>query len=232
VSGPVVPPATPVELVCLDMAGTTVADDGAVDGAFGRALDEVGVAPGPGRERMAAYVRDTMGTSKIDVFRALLGDEDRAGAANEAFEAAYDAAVRAGGVRPLTGAPECLGALRAAGLRVALTTGFSPRTRDLLVDSLGWAPLVDLALSPADAGRGRPFPDMILTAVLRLGVTSVGAVAVAGDTRADMMSGRRAGAATVVGVLTGSDDRARLEGAGATHVLDSVAGLPGLLGVG
>ncbi len=229
-SGPA--PLEAVELVCLDMAGTTVADDGAVDRAFARALGAAGVDPGPERQRMTAYVRDTMGTSKIEVFGALFGDPDRARRANEAFEAAYEATVGAGGVGPLPGAVECLGALRAAGLRIALTTGFSPHTRDLVLDSLGWAPLVDLALSPADAGRGRPHPDMILTALLRLGVSAVGAVAVAGDTRADMTAGCRAGAGVVAGVLTGADDRARLLGAGATHVLDSVADLPGLLGLG
>lgn len=231
-TAPTTAPTAPIELVCLDMAGTTVADDGAVEGAFGRALDDRRVAPGPERERMIAYVRDTMGASKIEVFRALFDTEARARAANDAFEAAYDRAVREGGARPLPGATECLGALRAGGLRIALTTGFPPRTRELLVDALGWAPLVDLTLSPADAGRGRPFPDMILTAVLRLGASSVGAVAVAGDTRADMVSGRRAGASAVVGVLTGADDRIRLEAAGATHVLDSVAALPALLGLG
>jgi len=220
-----------VELVCLDLAGTTVADDGAVERAFARALEVAGVAPGPEREQMAAYVRDTMGTSKIEVFAALLGDPDRAQAANEAFEAAYDDTVRAGGVAPLPGAVECLGALRAGGLRIALTTGFSPHTRDLVLDALDWVPLVDLALSPADAGRGRPWPDMILPALVRLGISAVGAVAVVGDTRADMTAGRRAGAAVVAGVLTGADDRARLLGAGATHVIDSVAALPALLGL-
>ena len=89
-------PATPIELVCLDMAGTTVADDGAVAAAFAAALDELGVAAGAERRRMNAYVRDTMGTSKIEVFRALFDGEQRARSANEAFEAAYDATVRRG----------------------------------------------------------------------------------------------------------------------------------------
>jgi beta-phosphoglucomutase-like phosphatase (HAD superfamily) len=51
--------------------------------------------------------------------------------------------------------------------------GFSPATRDAIIAALGWAPLVDLVLSPADAGRGRPWPDMPLTALLRLGGGSV-----------------------------------------------------------
>ena len=33
-----------------------------------------------------------------------------------------------------------------------------------------WWSEVDLVLSPADAGRGRPFPDLVLVAARRLGV--------------------------------------------------------------
>ena len=74
-------------------------------------------------------------------------------------------------------------------------------------------------------GRGRPYPDMILTCVLRLGIDDVRAVAVAGDTESDIRSGLAAGASIVAGVLTGAHDRDRLLAAGATHVLDSVAEL-------
>jgi phosphoglycolate phosphatase len=220
-----------VQLACLDLAGTTVADDGVVARAFDAALDELAVVAGPERDRMAEYVRTTMGTSKIEVFRALFGDEARARAANAAFEAAFDDLVRRGAVRPLPGAAETVGALRSAGVRVALTTGFSVPTRRRLLDALGWADLADLALSPADAGRGRPHPDMILAAVVRLGIDSVQAVAVAGDTEADMMSGVRAGASVVAGVLTGTGDADELRRGGATAVLDSIADLPDLLGL-
>jgi|SRR6185437_1333365 len=217
-----------IQLACLDMAGTTVADDGLVDRAFDDALDRLRVAPAD-RRRMATYVRDTMGTSKIEVFRALFGDEDRAQRANAAFEAAVGDQVRSGAVRPLPGAADAVDRLRSAGVKVALTTGFSPDTRRLVLRALGWETLADLSLSPADAGRGRPYPDMILTAVVRLGVDSVQAVAVAGDTEVDMVSGRRAGASVVAGVLTGADGRDRLVRGGATVVLPSVADLPAVL---
>ena len=100
-----------------------------------------------------------------------------------------------------------------------------------MLDALGWFDAVDLALSPADAGRGRPFPDLVLTAPLRLGIDAVDQVAVVGDTAADMTSGRRAGASVVAGVLTGADQRERLVAAGATAILESVRELPSLLGV-
>src|SRR5213076_3337207 len=84
--------------------------------------------------------------------------------------------------------------------------------------------LIDLALSPADAGRGRPWPDMPLTALLRLRGGGVSELAVAGDTASDIESGRRAGAAIVAGVLTGASTRADLEQAGAPLILDTIAG--------
>jgi phosphonatase-like hydrolase len=221
----------PFALACLDMAGTTVADGGLVEAAFAAALAEVGVAPDdPRRPAMASYVRRTMGTSKIEVFRTLFDTEAEATRANAAFEAAYGASVGRGLAVPLPGAPAALARLRAAGLKVALTTGFAPLTRQQLLGALGWEDLVDLAVSPADAGRGRPYPDMIHYAMQRLGVPDPGQVAVAGDTRADMEAGRRSGAAVVAGVLSGADDEASLTAGGATAVLSSVAELPDLLG--
>ena len=217
---------TSIQLACLDMAGTTVEDGGAVEQAFLSALDALEI-PDERRPAMITYVRETMGTSKIEVFRALFGDEESAREANRAFEIAYEAGID--GVRPIHGAAETIEALRARGVRVALTTGFSARTRDLLLDALGWTSIADLVLSPSDVGRGRPFPDMVLTAVLRLRIDAVQAVAVAGDTSADVTAGVRAGASVVAGVLTGSDNRSRLLEAGATHVVDSVVTLPGLL---
>ena len=215
-------------IACLDMAGTTVADDGVVMDAFETAISNRGLSA-DGYEQAMKDVRATMGQSKIEVFRRILGDEDAALDANEAFENHYQRAVRAGAVAPLPGAAEAIAALRAAGLKVCLLTGFSPSTRDALLDALDWRPLIDLALSPADAGRGRPWPDLPLTALLRLGGGAVSELAAVGDTRSDIESGLRAGAGLVAGVLTGGTPAGELRAAGATHVLDSIAELPALV---
>jgi phosphonatase-like hydrolase len=220
----------PIRMVVLDMAGTTVADDGAVEEAFQVALDAVGITAGDLQGDPGAYIRRTMGQSKIAVFTELLGgDRHRADQANVAFEAAFDQAVDRGEVAPLAGAEDCLATLRQAGMRLCLTTGFSPVTRDRIIAALGWEGLADLALSPVDAGRGRPWPDMILTAVLRLRIDDVAEVAVVGDTASDLLSGTRAGASMVIGVLSGAHSRAELGGAPHTHLLGSVAELPDLL---
>ena len=225
------PTPMPITVACLDMAGTTVADDGSVIAAFSAAVGQFGLPRGtPGYDQALAYVRQTMGQSKIEVFRHLLGAQE-AQQANAAFEEHYARSVRAGQVAPLPGAAETLAALRAAGIKVCLATGFSPATRDALLDALDWWPLIDLALSPADVGRGRPWPDLPLTALLRLGGGAVSELAVAGDTGSDVESGLRAGAGLVAGVLTGSSSREELERARAPVILDTIADLLPLLGV-
>jgi phosphonatase-like hydrolase len=220
-----------IRLAVLDLAGTTVRDDGMVEAAFVDALRDVGAGPGTDgyAERLGA-LRAAMGRSKLEVFRELLGDDARARQANVAFEAAYGAGVAAGALHPIEGAPEALAALRAAGVLVCLSTGFSERTRDALLDALGWRDRVDLALSPGPGVRGRPYPDLVLAAVLALEVDDVRAVAVVGDTANDLLAGTRAGASVVAGVLTGAHGRAELGAAPHTHLLDSVAEFPALCG--
>ena len=222
-------PAHPIELVVFDMAGTTVCDDGVVERAFQRAAERTGVADRMPWADALAYVRETMGQSKIDVFTVLSGgDLRRAEEATAAFETAYGEIVADGGVEEVPGASALMADLREAGYRVALTTGFSPTTRDTILASLGWHDLVDVALSPVDAGRGRPAPDLVLTALLRTGASAVECVAVLGDTTSDIASGCRAGAGIVAGVLTGAHGRDALLEAGADLVLDDVTGLRSL----
>jgi phosphoglycolate phosphatase len=224
---------TRIKIACLDMAGTTISDEGSVEAAFSAALDRFGLRPGaPGYEQASRVVHETMGQSKIEVFRRILDQETDAREANSLFELTYADAVRAGQVKPITGAAETLTALRAGGIKVCLATGFSPATRNALLDALGWRPLIDLALSPADAGRGRPWPDLPLTALLKLGGGAVSELVVAGDTASDVESGLRAGAGVVAGVLTGSGSREELEAAGAPHIIDSITALLPLVGLG
>lgn len=221
---------TPIRLAVLDMAGTTVADGGLVEAAFGDAMAAVGItAADPAMPGHLQVVRDTMGQSKIVVFRRLLGEEARAQQANAAFERAYADRVRDGHVRALPGAEALLATLREQGVKIALTTGFAAPTRQAIIDHLGWSGLVDGAFSPGAGVRGRPHPDLVLTALMALEIDDVAALAVAGDTVSDLQAGTAAGASLVAGVLTGAHDRATLEGAPHTHILDSVADLGPLI---
>src|SRR5271166_1078996 len=106
-----------ITVACLDMAGTTVADDGSVMAAFSAAAAEFGLVPGAaGYDEAIAFVQETMGQSKIEVFRRLLArsghaGEEHAQQANRIFEQSYARGVRNGLVAPLPGAIETITAL-------------------------------------------------------------------------------------------------------------------------
>ncbi len=213
-----------VELICFDMAGTTVLDNGLVLEAFRRTIEDLEVSPDESRSA-EAYVVETMGQSKIEVFTALFGE--RASIANEAFERHFVESAQELGVSEIPGARSTVETLRDVGLQVALTTGFSPTTREALVDVLGWRDLFELRVSPAEAGRGRPAPDMLWWCALKSQITAASSLMVVGDTASDMVAGLRAGAGYCVGVLSGNDDRERLIANGADDVIDSVVDLLG-----
>lgn len=223
--------STRITLACLDLAGTSVADGGVIERAFTDALGTQGIVPGTEAYRRAmTTVHASRGQSKLAVFREVFADEARARAANHSFERAYDSVIERAGLQPVPGAEEAIDRLAESGVKVCLMTGFGRATMGRVIDTLGWWKRADLLLCPDDAGgRGRPYPDMILTAALRLHVDDVRAIAVCGDTDSDMRSGRRAGASIVAGTLTGAHDRPRLEAAGATHVIGSIADLPNLV---
>ena len=212
-----------IQLAVIDMAGTTVSDDGLVVTAFEAAATAAGVPQsGEQRDRARRYVLETMGQSKISVFRALFDGEETAQAANAAFETAYEALVDEGRAKPIDGAAQAITRLREAGIRVALSTGFSAATQEKLLAALGWQSLADLVVTPGDGVRGRPYPDLVLSALMRLDIDGVGSVAVLGDTSSDVESALRAGAAVAAGVLTGAHDEQQLRAAGATHVVATV----------
>ncbi len=221
----------PIQLVVFDMAGTTVEDSGLVQQAFLMADEHAGLSATPAeRESMLTYVTDTMGQSKIEVFRHLSGgNEEQAQDANKAFETCYAGLVAEGRCTQIPGAAETIGALRARGVKTALTTGFAHETQQAIIDALGWQDLADIVLCPGDGVRGRPYPDMPLAALMRSGTDSVRDMVVVGDTASDVLSGVRAGARAVIGVRTGAHRDEQLSDAGATHVIDSVADLSALL---
>ncbi|MGD6980659.1 MULTISPECIES: HAD family hydrolase [Citricoccus] len=229
--GPGLEPARPLRLAVLDMSGTTVDEGGLQDEAFSTALREEGIEPGGSRhDALVGYFRRSRGTPRHEVFRSIFSEDAVvARRANRRFETAYDELLAERGVRPVPGAAEAMAELREAGLKIVLTTGFARHTQNMILESLGWMGVSDLSLCPSDAGRGVPYPDMILTALLALDLDDVRSVLVAGDTVGDIRAGRRAGAGLTVGVLSGYHDGPALTAAGATAVVPSVRDIPALV---
>jgi phosphonatase-like hydrolase len=211
--------------------GAAAVDDSVLERAFAEAIATQGVVTGT-----AAYTRSmvqfdrTRGWSPADVMRTLFPeDEIRAQAANLAFERSFQAAVDRFGILPLPGANEALAKLAAAGIKVCLVSSLSRSAVSLIVELLDWWQRADLVLCADDVARGFPWPDLILTAVLRLGVADVRDVAVVTASESGVLSARRAGVRFAVGMLSDIDDAARLRRAGATHLLADIGELPDLV---
>jgi len=219
-----------VEMVAFDVAGTVLNDDGLVISAFKKAFEatQPDLWPTHGAE-WTQYAIDTMGQSKIHVFTELLGDAEKARTANVAFEEFYLSEIAEVGAVPISGAEDVFKYLRSKGVAIVLTTGFSRSTLDTLLIKLGWKDLIDISVTPGEAGRGRPHPDMLQKAAATVGVTNPAGVIVLGDTAADMQAAVSFGAGQAIGVLTGAHDEHRLHDAGATSVINSVAELKTLI---
>lgn len=219
-----------LEMAAFDVAGTTVQDDGIVIEAFKVAFEttQPDLWPTKGAE-WTQYAIDTMGQSKIEVFTALLGDAEKAYQANVAFEEAYVNEIAEQGVAPIAGSLELFAALREKGIPVVLTTGFSRSTLNVLLTELHWFDLVDLTVTPEEAGRGRPHPDMLQFAAEKVNTTTPAFSLIVGDTESDMQSAVAFGSKNIFGVLSGAHNKEQLINAGATSVVNSVADISSLL---
>jgi phosphoglycolate phosphatase len=232
--GELVSGTSPVSLVCCDVVGAVAVDGTVLERAFAEAIATQGVVTGT-----AAYVRSmvqfdrTRGWAPADVMHSLFPeDEIRAQAANHAFERSFRTVLDRFGAFPLPGANEALAKLNAAGTKLCLLSGLSRPSLGLVVQRLDWGQRADLVLCADDVARGFPWPDLVLTAILRLGVGDVRDVAVVSASESGVLAAHRAGARVIVGVLSGVHDASRLRRAGATDLLEDLSDLPDLLAMG
>ncbi len=221
-----------IELAVLDMAGTTIDEAGAVYQALRAAVERNGV------QVADADLQTWMGTDKREAIDALV----RIGGGTPTPELVEDSyavfaellrvAYRTTPPQPLPGVEQALAELRARGIKVALSTGFSDDVAGPLLASIGWSTgpdgNLDAVVTSDEVGAGRPAPYMIHRAMEKAGVLDVRKVLVAGDTAVDLQAGTNAGAGVVVGVLTGKVGRTYLEAHPHSYVLESAAELPSL----
>lgn len=249
---------TEIKAVIFDWAGTTV-DFGsrAPMGVFVEVFARFGV------ELTIAEARGPMGLPKWDHIKALLTlphvarawrDAQGAPADDSAVDRVYqlfvpaNAEIAADHAALVPGTRDSVNALRAQGIAIGSTTGY---TRDIMdrilpvAEAQGYRP--DCLVCAGEVPRGRPAPFMLYRCLLDLDVYPAWACVKVDDTAPGIRAGLAAGAWTVGVSLSGNgvgltpdelealdpDDRARrnarsradLAAAGAHEVIDSVADL-------
>lgn len=259
---PSVPPqtirATKLKAVVLDWAGTAV-DFGSM--APARTLQKL--FAGHEIHLADAEVRRDMGLPKKEHIRQILAIP-RVGEAWRALEgripAASDVDELYATFIPLQlsclaeysalipGVVESVSRLRARGLKIGSTTGYTREMLNVLLESsakAGYKP--DCSITPEDVGIGRPAPFMLYENATRLRVYPLAAIAKVGDTAADVEEALNAGAWAIGVAGTGNgigmayeefqalsaaarasrllEARRELEKAGAHYVVDSLTEL-------
>ncbi len=152
----------------------------------------------------------------------------------------------------IDGVPGVVNSLKAKGIKIGSTTGYTRAMLDVLVEQAaaqGYVP--DCSFSPEDAGSGRPNPFMIYAAAVKMQVYPLNAIIKVGDTPSDIAEGLNAGvwsvgvAATGNGIGLSKADfaalpkaeqsqriqlaRQELKNAGAQYVIDTLDELPSLI---
>jgi phosphonoacetaldehyde hydrolase len=251
-----------LQAAILDWAGTVV-DHGsrAPMGAFVRAFAEFGVVIS------IEDARGPMGMAKWDHIRAVgqapaVAAAWRAKHGRDFNEGDVDAIFRVfepmnvASVRDhadlIPGAIAAIEALRARGLKIAATTGYTRPIMDVVAPiaaAAGYAP--EFTVCAGDLAAGRPSPLMMWYAMAKLGVWPAETVVKVDDTAPGIGEGVAAGTWTVGLTLTGNEvglsaeelaalpeatraaHRARagavMRNAGADFVIDSIADLPALV---
>jgi phosphonoacetaldehyde hydrolase len=208
--------ALAIEAVIFDWAGTTV-DHGCLSplAPFLEVFARRGVVVRP------IVVRGPMGTHKRTHLERLCAHPE----VRDAWVAAHGAPPGAADVdamfaeleprmietlprfaTPIPGCVDTIAALRARGVRIGSTTGYTRPMMDVLAPAaaaLGFAP--DVIVTSDEVARARPWPDMCLRNALALGVSSVEACVKVDDTVAGIEEGLRAGMWTIGVVMTGNE---------------------------
>lgn len=224
------------DLAALDMAGTTVDEGGLVYEVLDRT-----VAAATGQPVPNALLAQWKGTSKREAITGLLtglgepAEDSDVDAVFADFTTRLTTAYRDTPPTPMAGIPETFVALRRAGVKIALQTGYSAEIAAAILEGLEWSVgdgpdnTVDALITSDLVPASRPAPYLIFRCMEATGVTDVRRVLVAGDTPSDVLAGHNAAAGFVVGVLSGSFGSEVLEQQPLTHLLPSLTGVAELL---
>ncbi|RXK46793.1 HAD family hydrolase [Aquirufa rosea] len=210
-----------IELVVLDMAGTTIIDEHEVEHCFKLAAKKNGLKASDAR------ILSMQGYAKLQVFQTLweehLGENHpnilpKADDSYQDFKEILENHYQHHDVRPTEGCLQLFEYLHHQGIYIALTTGFYRKVANIILAKIGWGQSLDhnymnihnnagihLSICPDEVrGVGRPSPDMIEFAMSRLGISDKSKVINVGDTPVDLAFGKNAGIRLALAVCNGT----------------------------
>ena len=142
---------------------------------------------------------------------ALFAENDaQAQAAYLSFERSYRAVVDRFGITIVPSALDVVAKLSGSHVKVCLFSGFSGPMSRLVLDRLGVSLYTDLTLCLEDVPRGCPWPDLIPTAVIRLGI----GMSPRSPSSVTARTSSRPGAAPGPACWSACPERGRLSGSG------------------
>jgi len=145
-----------------------------------------------------------------------ISDED----AERVLAATWHAPDPVGLARPLADLPAVFARLRGSGRCVAIATSDDREPTERTLAAFGLTGSIDAIACADDGIPVKPAPDMVLSLCADTGVAPA-RTAVVGDSAADLLMARAAGAGLAIGVLTGVGGRADLA-PHADHLIDSI----------
>lgn len=214
-----------LRLVVFDWDGTLMDSIGTIVDCTLAAVGDVPGAPLP----PADTIRESIGLGLLETMHRFFpaGEPELFTAVASAYRARWLAEYK-DRVALLPGAVDAVRALADAGFLVGVATAKSRAGLERELAKTGLGGLFH-ATRTVDEAPSKPAPGMLLQLFDELGVFAHQAIMV-GDTAWDLQMASNAGCGGV-GVLTGGHSREQLEAAAALACLDSVAELPGWLGV-
>jgi phosphonatase-like hydrolase len=215
-----------IQLITLDMAGTTVTDHHEVEACFAEAARKSGLVVSDDR------ILAMQGLHKYFVFQTLweeiLGSpthpewQMRVDNSYRVFTEVLEKHYLTHELTPTEGCLELFDFCHENAIQIALTTGFYRKVCDIILGKLGWlaglneqrvgttSSIIQASITSDEVEKGRPAPFMIQKAMRLLGVSDPKAVVNVGDTPSDIQSGFAAECALSIAVSNGTHSAEQL----------------------
>ncbi|MCS3870181.1 phosphonatase-like hydrolase [Chryseobacterium ginsenosidimutans] len=213
-----------IELLVLDMAGTTINEDNVVYKTLTNAVNDYGY-----EVTLEKVLSSCAGMEKLEAITSLLkeigGNEEDAPAIFENFSDKLKEAYQNLDVKPINGVENFLLKMRSQDKKIVLNTGYTSEIAQQLLDKLGWKENThyDALITADDVSESRPSPEMILLAMKKFNINQPEKVLKAGDSVIDIEEGKNAHCGLTIAVLSGAQSKSELEKSNPDYIFNTIS---------